>query len=65
MFEHLSLNKSIYQSIFLHNCGYFCIFFIYSMSIGKSFSNTVSTLDVQDNPNYFVFKFVQDIIKVK
>ena len=63
IFEHLSLNKSIYQSIFSHNCGYFCIFFIYSMSIGKSFSNTVSTLDRQDNPNYFVFKFVQDIIK--
>ena len=63
-FKSVTTNKSIYQSIISSNCGHFCIYFIYSMCIGISYSKIISFLDVQFDANYFVLKFVKNLIKL-
>jgi hypothetical protein len=61
-FKHITQNKNIYQSIFSNNCAHFCIYFIYSMSIGNTFEKTLETLDRLPDPNYFVQSFVETYI---
>ena len=60
-FKSVTTNKSIYQSINSSKCGHYCIYFIYSMCIGISFSKIIHILDAQYDANYFVFYFVKNI----
>ena len=60
-FKSIKINKSVYQSIFAPNCGHYCIFFIYTISLGIPFKKILAILDKQPNPNYFVSEFVRKI----
>ena len=61
-YKSITLNKTIYQSISSNNCGYFCIYFIYTKSKGILFEKIMTILDNQIDCNYFVKNFVYKLV---
>lgn len=56
-------NKKIIQALNSNVCGFYCIYFIYSLSIGQSFKNFLFYLCNLKDPDNFVKFFVKKLIK--
>ena len=59
-FTHIAINYNPFQSIFSQNCGYYCIYFVISMSQGMTFKTILYTLSSKSNPDSFVYHFVKN-----
>lgn len=61
-FKHIRRNNNLIQQIDSRCCGHYCIFFIYSHSLGISFDCILKLLQISD-PDFFVRKFVSNFVK--
>ena len=60
-FRIVTRNKYPFQSILSDVCGQYCIYFIYQMSLGLSFDDTVKLLHRSENPDLFVKNFILNL----
>jgi hypothetical protein len=57
-FKIVKYNTVSFQSLASSTCAYYCIAFIYLMSVGMHFDSFLNILGRQSNPDYFVHNFV-------
>jgi len=62
-FPQIIKNCNPYQSPLAHTCAHHCICFIYFLSKNYTFKQYIKILDKEQNPDLFVKKFVDKMIK--
>lgn len=62
-FPKVTRNKQIYQSYSANTCPYYCILFIYFLSIGYPFSYFLKILDTTTQSDLFVQNLLNNMIE--
>jgi hypothetical protein len=60
-YKRVVKNVTAFQSILSETCGHYCIYFVFSASLGTPFVTIINKLSNHLNPDKYVSKFIKFI----